>query len=85
MPRCGWNDFTYKRRLVDYLTSNTRQDHGRRVFRDNCYFEAGLGFGGYDQTKRLVAELVEEGVLVKDEKGNVALANDVATKYDFNI
>jgi len=85
MPHSGWNDFYYKRRLVDYLTSMTRQDHGRRVFRDNCFYEAGLGFGGYDETKRLVAELVRDGVLVENEKGEVALANVDAVKYDFNI
>lgn len=85
MPRVGWNDYYYKRRIVDYLTSQSRQDHGKRIFRDNCFYEAGLGFGGYDETKRLVAELVREGVLVENDKGEVALANADAVKYDFNI
>ncbi len=85
VPRVGWFDYYHKRRLVDYLTSMTRQDRGQRIFRDKCYYEGGIGFGGYDETKYLVGELIREGVLIENEKGEVALANENAVKYDFNI
>lgn len=85
LPRIPWKDYYYKRRLVDHLTVISRQRPGKQVFVDKCFYEAGLGLGGYDETKYLVSELVREGVFEENEKGEVALANFETTKYDFNI
>lgn len=85
VPSVGWRDFAYKRRIVDYLASISRQKAGEKAFFDEFYYEAGYAFGGFDETRRLVDELVRDGVLIKREDGNVALAEPSATRFDFNI
>ncbi len=85
LPHIGWKDHYYKRRLVDYLTVISRQQPGEQVFVDDIFYEYGYAFGGADETKYLVDELVREGVLVRREDGKVALANYETTRYDFNI
>ena len=51
---------------------------------DPCYYEAGVGLG-YDETRQIVDMLVEDGVLLRNDKGQVALADSESVRYDFNI
>lgn len=85
VPRVGWRDYVYKRRLVDHLTSISRHANGEQYFVDDTFYEYGYAFAGAEETKRLVNELVEEGVLVRNANGQVALANFETTRFDFNI
>lgn len=84
VPRRGYRDFMFKRRLVDKLAVDQRKSHDKTLWCDPCYYEAGIGLG-IDETKYLVSELVKDGVLIENEEGKIALAESESYRYDFNI
>lgn len=84
IPRVGYRDFAFKRRLVDRLTAFQRQHPYEKFYIDPLFYEAGVGLGS-DETRYLCDELVREGVFVRREDGCVALADSESIRFDFNI
>ena len=83
VPKKATRRFIIKKRLFEHLCVIQRGKQ-EPVFVDPCYYEAGLAFG-YDETKEIIAEMVEEGLLRRRENGEVSLTDWETHRYDFNI
>lgn len=83
VPDRGVTKYHYKRRMYDHFVTIQRGKDYQK-FNWNLCFENGLAFGAEYQAE-LIDEMVEEGLLVKREDGQVALADWETYRYDFNI
>lgn len=74
---------TQKNRIVSYFASY-QKGHSEPVMQYAPYFQYGLAYGS-EVTNQLVAELIEEGLLCRDEAtGGVYIADWEHYKYAFN-
>ncbi len=84
IPRSASRDFLFKRRFVDRITVEQRKTPGKRMWCSPYIYESGLAFGN-EETAYIVSLLVDEGVLIRNEEGLVALADSESVRFDFNI
>ncbi len=84
VPRRGWRTFTFKRRLVDCLSSFQRACPEKTLWVSKTFYEGGVALGP-DEVTFIANELVRDGVFIENEEGNIALADAEGIRFDFNI
>lgn len=74
---------TYKRRMVDLLSTFQRGKKAQ-YWAHYSFYECGVPYGA-DSYRKIIDELIYEGVLVTNKAGLIALADWEDYRFDFNI